>query len=63
MCLETPHGRFETTRFWSLPTADSSLVGQPVRFLLVAGRPLKDPVAWYGSHRDERAARLSPIKD
>jgi len=25
-----------------------STEGQPVRFLLVAGRPLKEPVAWYG---------------
>ena len=22
--------------------------GRPVRFLLVSGRPLKEPIAWYG---------------
>ena len=33
------------------PVGDAVLVTtdkQPVRFLLVSGKPLKEPVAWYG---------------
>jgi redox-sensitive bicupin YhaK (pirin superfamily) len=29
-------------------TVEVSTEEQPVRFLLVAGRPLKEPVAWHG---------------